>query len=152
MGALRILTSIVPFALFASVIFLPYGENSEVALLFCTVAVVLLVAGGSLAYSTSIGVLMVFFNINMLALIVRCVWEGGYLFNALAGALMVGYVLLLRLVLRLNRAMVENISMKLDSRHESYVDPLTKLWNRRRLHVFVEMLIPRRAAAGSRSV
>jgi diguanylate cyclase (GGDEF)-like protein len=57
-------------------------------------------------------------------------------------ALIIGYVLLTRQILKLHRAMTENISMKFDSRHMSYIDPLTNLWNRRRLYLFLDKLIP----------
>ena len=44
--------------------------------------------------------------------------------------------------------MIENISLKLDNQHQSFIDPLTSLWNRRRLQLFLEMLIPSAKRSG----
>ena len=143
-----ILSSIAPFACFAAAIFFPYGENTETALLICTIYTVMVIAGGTLAYSTSTGVLLLFMNFTMIPLIARSLWEGGALLASLAVLLILAYVLLTRLLFRLNRTMVENISLKLDSTHDSFVDHLTRLWNRRRLRLFVDMLIPASRRSG----
>ena len=143
-----ILSSIAPFACFAAAVFLPYGENTETALLFCTIYTLMVIAGGTLAYSTSTGVLLLFMNFTLVSLIGRCLWEGGALLTSLAVSLILAHVLLTRLLSRLNRTMVENVSMKLDSAHDSFVDPLTRLWNRRRLRLFVDMLIPASRRSG----
>jgi diguanylate cyclase (GGDEF)-like protein len=137
-----LLASIAPFVCYAAVIFLPYGEHTQTALLICTVYVVLIIAGGSLTYATSIGVLMLFLNINLLSIIARCLWEDGFLLTVLAGPLIIAYFMLSRMIIKLNKAMRGNITMKLDSKHQSYIDPLTNLWNRRRLYLFLDMLIP----------
>ena len=73
-----IVFSIAPFVAFSTIIFFPYQEHTQIALLLCTIYVVLLVAGGALAYSTSIGILLVFVHVTFIALIVRCFWEGRF--------------------------------------------------------------------------
>lgn len=143
------LSCILPFTAFAAVAFLPYHEYTELAVLYCAVFAVLMVTGGSLSYATSIGVLMLFLNVNFVALVARCAWEGGSVLGPLAIALIIAYVLIVRLILRLHRSLIENISMKLDSKIQSFVDPLTNLWNRRRLDLFLEKLMPAVRRSGS---
>ncbi len=141
--------SLVPYLCFTAALFLPYQQNTEIAILFCTVFIVLLMMGGTIAYSTVIAPLLLFMNITLPALIIRCLWEGGFLLTTLAIAVIISHILLTRLIFRLHRAMKENISMKLDSRHQSYVDPLTKLWNRRRLHLLLDILVPSARRGGN---
>ena len=137
-----VLGSIVPYACYASAVFLPYGEGVETALLFFTIFAVLLIGGGSLMYSTSLGVLLIFLNFSLISIIVRSFFEGGRLLNVLAITLIAAHLMLHRVIFRLNRTMVESMSLRIDNAHLSFVDPLTKLWNRRRLDLFVEMLVP----------
>jgi diguanylate cyclase (GGDEF)-like protein len=103
---------------------------------------VLLIAGGALTYATSIGVLMIFLNISLLSIIGRSLWEGGLLISVLALPLFIAYIMISRMIVKLNETMRNNIAMKLDSKYQSYIDPLTNLWNRRRLYLFLDMLIP----------
>ncbi len=134
--------SIAPYICYVSAAFLPYGENTEIALLFFAVLAVLLIGGGALLYSTSLWVLLIFLHTSFAAIVARCVWEGGYVLSILAVTLVVSYFILLRVILRTHRTIVDSIKLKIDNAHRSFVDPLTRLWNRRRLDLFVEMLVP----------
>jgi len=145
----NLLSCLLPFTIYAGVIFLPYHEHTELAILYCACFVLMMLTGGSLSYGTSIGVLMTFLHINFFALIARCMWEGGWVLVPLGLGLVAAYVLIVRLSLRLNRSLVENISMKLDSKMQSFVDPLTNLWNRRRLDLFFEKLVPAARRSGA---
>ena len=136
------LGSVVPYAIYASAAFFPYGDNVEGALMLFAVMAVLLVGGGSQMYSTSPGIVLIFFNFTFISIIVRSFWEGGFLLTTLGVVLTIGYLMLTRVVLRANSMMVDAIALRIDSAHRSFVDPLTRLWNRRRLDLFVEMLIP----------
>ncbi len=140
--------SVVPYLCFAGAAFLPYGEETLTALLFFTVLAVLMIGGGTLLYSTSIGIMLVFLHVTFVAVIVRSIWEGERLLWVLAVTLVVAYSLLLRVILRGHRATVESLRLKIDSAHESVVDPLTGLYNRRRLDLFLDKLVPASKRSG----
>lgn len=78
----------------------------------------------------------------MLPLIVKTFWVQETLSNILGLLLVIAYLLLTRLIPRQNKSLVENIALKIENEHQSLTDPLTKLGNRRRLHLFTETLIP----------
>lgn len=136
------LACIAPFLCFASAIFIPYGENSDIGLLLYAVVVMTLIAGGVITYSTSLPAILLFINLTMLPLIVRCLLMQDFLFTALGGAIAIGYLLIMRLILKQNSVLLENIALKIENKRQSLTDPLTKLWNRRRLHLLIENLIP----------
>lgn len=136
------LASIVPFACFSSAIFIPYGDNTLDAVLCFTVIVMTLLSGGILSYSTSLPSIFLYMNVTILPLVAKCFWVGDPLFIALGLTLAFGYALLTRLIPRLNKLLLENITLKIENRHHSLTDPLTKLGNRRRLRISVDDLMP----------
>jgi len=137
-----ILSAIFPFLCFASVLFMPYRENVSISVLFCAVVFMLMISGGILAHSTSKGLVMVFINITLLSLIVIFFLMEDIIFTILACYIIIAYILLIRLLLKLNKLLVENIALKIESKNQSLMDPLTRLWNRRRLYLYIEKLIP----------
>ena len=114
----------------------------SISVLFCAVIFMLLISGGILAHSTSKGLVMVFINITLLSLIVKFFLMEDLIFTILACYIIIAYILLMRLLLKLNKLLVENISLKIESKNQSLMDPLTRLWNRRRLYLYIEKLIP----------
>lgn len=75
--------SIVPFICFSAAVFLPYGDNALDGLMFYAVIAMTLLAGGVLAYSTSLPILFLFINISMLPMVAKCFLVDEVLFNAL---------------------------------------------------------------------
>lgn len=136
------LNSILPFACFAAAAFIPYGENSFVAILFITSMVMTLVAGATLTYSTSFPTVLLYMSLTLLPLIIKCFSMPGVLFTALGITLLFAYVLIGTLTYRQHKLLVQNIALKIENEHRSLTDPLTKLWNRRRLGLFIETLLP----------
>ncbi|MEQ8314178.1 MAG: GGDEF domain-containing protein [Gammaproteobacteria bacterium] len=134
--------SIVPFVCFALAVIIPYGPNILTSLLFYAIAMMALVAGGILTYSTSLPAIMLFLHVAMLPLIGRILFVEGILANALLVILIISYVMLIRLIPRQNRVLLENIALKIENRSQSLTDPLTRLANRRRLYLFMEDLAP----------
>lgn len=134
--------SILPFLCFSSAVFIPYEQNEFIALLFYTVIIMTLISGSILSYSTSLPVIYLFMSLSMLPLIVKTFWVQETLSNILGLLLVIAYLLLTRLIPRQNKSLVENIALKIENEHQSLTDPLTKLGNRRRLHLFTETLIP----------
>lgn len=137
-----VLNSIIPFLIFSSAVFIPYGENEFDALLYYTVIAMTLISGGILSYSTSLPAIFLFMSASMLPLIVRTLWIQETHFYALGGMLIIAYALLCRLIPRQNKLLVENIALRIENEHQSLTDPLTKLGNRRRLYLLIETLVP----------
>ena len=135
------LNTFLPFTCFTTVVFLPYKENTFVGILFCAVTILSMIAGGSMAYSTSKKLILLFMNLTLLSLIARCFWMQDILFMALAGYLITGYVILTKLIFKQNKTLLENIALKIENRNQSFIDPLTKLWNRRRLYLFTDKMV-----------
>ncbi len=137
-----VLNSIIPFLCFSSAVFIPYGENEFIALLFYAVIVMSLISGGILSYSTSLGAILLFMNASMLPLVAKAFWIQESLFNALGLVFVIAYILLSGLIHRQNKLLVQNIALKIENGHQSLTDPLTKLGNRRRLYLLIENLVP----------
>jgi len=136
------LASIAPFLCFSSAAFIPYGENEFVALLFLAVIVMTLISGSILSYSTSLPVIFLFMSTSMLPLIGKMYLLEDPLFYALGTMLLLALIMFSRLVPRQNRLLIENIALRIENEHQSLTDPLTKLGNRRRLHLLIENLLP----------
>ncbi len=136
------LNSILPFAIFSTAIFIPYDDNSSIAILFYSAMVMTLVAGGTLTYSTSLPAIKLYMNITMLPLIAKCFWMQDILFSALGISLLFAYLLISKLTYQQHNLLFQNITLRIENEHRSLTDPLTKLWNRRRLGLFIETLIP----------
>lgn len=136
------LASIAPFLLLSLALLVPYGEATRDAILYYAVIVMLLASGGILSYSTSLPNIFLFMTVTILPLVAKCFWLGGTLFMALGVSLTFGYLLLMRLIPKLNMLLLENIKLKIENRHHSLTDPLTKLGNRRRLRIRMDDLMP----------
>ncbi len=137
-----VLNSILPFLCFAGVVFIPYQENTPISILFCTVIILSMVAGGILTYSTSKSVMMLHINISLLFLIAKYFWMQNIIFTVLGCYLIIAYILIIKLSQKQNKTLIENISLKIESKKQSLIDPLTKLWNRRRLYLHIDKLLP----------
>ena len=112
-----------------------------VGILFCAVTILSMIAGGSMAYSTSRKLILLFMNLTLLSLIIKCIWMQDILYIALAGYLVAGYIILTKLIFKQNKTLMENIALKIENRNQSFIDPLTELWNRRRLYLFIGKVI-----------
>jgi len=136
------LASVVPFVCFSAAVFIPYGEGTLDAVLYYAVIVMTLLSGGILSYSTSLPNIFLYMNITILPLIAKCFWVRDPLFVGLVLTLTFGYLLLTRLIPRLNKLLLENITLKIENKYHSLTDPLTKLGNRRRLRISIDDLMP----------
>lgn len=137
----HLLNSILPYITFSTVVFFPYGENAFTAVLLCAFVVIAVVANGILLYSTCKNIILLYINITFLSLIARSIWTHDFYFSMLAIFLVITYFFLIRLIYRQNKILLENISLKIENKNLSLIDPLTKLWNRRRLNLYIDKLI-----------
>lgn len=108
--------SIAPFVCFALAVFIPYGENTLVSLMFYAIVMLALTAGGILTYSTSLPAILLFLHIAMLPLIFRVLFVDGILATTLVVILVISYILLTRLIPAQNKVLLENIALKIENR------------------------------------
>ena len=136
------LNSILPFLCFTAVIYLPFQEGEDIGILVGSFIIMCITAGSILTYSTSRITSMLFLSISALSIIIRSFMVHEFLFTMLGLVVCVGYFLLMKLMLGLNKILIENISLKIEHKNYSLKDPLTRLWNRRHLYLYIEQLIP----------
>lgn len=140
--------SVLAYAAFASSMFLPFGTNAEIGTVLCAFVFMVLATGGVLVLSTSFIHVFIFLTIVLGTIIARMFMFDDQLFLVFGLILAFGYVQLLKFTRRQQRILVENISLKLENEQHSLIDPLTKLWNRRRLALFAEQLVPTSERSG----
>ena len=142
------LSSIVPYISFVCVIYFPYGENELTSILICSLVFMSLATGGVLTLTTSLGSIMWYMHLAIFSIIIKCIWLQDRIFILLALFMFLGYLLVMKLIKRQNKTLVENIALKIENNKFSLTDPLTKLGNRRRLDLHVEKLIPASERSG----
>lgn len=136
------LASIPPFVVFATAVFMPYGENELISLMYYSTVSLALIAGGILTYSTSLPAILLFLHVAILPLIARIFLVDDPIAMIIGVTLVVAYILLIRLIPTQHKVLLENIGLKIENRSQSLTDPLTNLSNRRRLQLHMENLIP----------
>ena len=136
------LSTVLPYICLVSVIFLPYGDKQFIATAICGVVFMSMATGGAMALSTSLGAILLYINLAMLSIIVKCFWLDNHISILLGYLLFIGYFLITRLIIRQHKTLVENIALKIENNQFALIDPLTKLWNRRRLDLHIEKLVP----------
>ncbi len=137
-----ILSTAVLNLILVSAIYFPTGEGEAVGVLYCAFALMSLTAGAVIILSTSLPLIRVFLTIVFSAIFFRFLLLQEALYFLLALFVVLGFVLSLSVTFRQHRMIVENIATKLENRRNALIDPLTSLWNRRRLNLHVEKLVP----------
>jgi len=97
---------------FSSAVFIPLGENNTEAFLYYAVILMTLLSGSILSYSTSLPSLLLFMTISIFPLIIKCFLMQEFLFTVLGSTLSFGYVPLSKQIQRMNKLLLENISLK----------------------------------------
>ena len=142
------LSCILPYLCFTAVIFLPYGENELIATSICALLFMTMATGGALALTTSLGPILLYISLAMFAIIGKSLLLHDMIFTLLAFFMIIGYILIVKLIIKQNKILIENITLKIENNKFSLVDPLTRLWNRRRLDLHVEKLVPTSQRSG----
>lgn len=133
---------------FVSSIFLPYDANTEVGVALCAFAYMIMATGGVLVLCTSLVSILVFLSLVTLAIVTRFVMLQDALFILIAIIFFLGYIQLVRLIVGQNQTLAQNISLKIENKRFALIDPLTRLWNRRRLELYLAQLIPAAKRSG----
>ncbi|MBN7795449.1 GGDEF domain-containing protein [Parahaliea mediterranea] len=142
------ISSVFAYAGFAAAIFLPYGEHAGTATVLCAFAFMTLSTGGVLVVSTSMPQILSYLSLVIFAIVVRFLFLPETIYSILAIILLFGYLQILKLTIRQHRILIENISLKIENKNSSLVDPLTQLANRRRLALHTEKLVPAARRSG----
>ena len=143
-----ILYTSILYMTFVSVIFLPFGDNVLIGILYCTFMFTFLTTGAVVILSTSLPTILPFVTLFLFAIIIRLLLFQEVLFNILAFIVFLGYLQTLNVIYRQHKMIIENIGTKLKNNQFALIDPLTKLWNRRRLDLHVEKLVPATQRSG----
>lgn len=135
--------SILPFALLVSLlVYFPFEKDQLIIFLFIGIAITGLGVGSLVISSTSIITALPFFSIISFPFILRCFSEDNHYYHLLGSMGLIGYLIFTRLLFRLNKNTVESIKLQIKNKNNALKDPLTGLWNRRRLNLYIEEIIP----------
>lgn len=133
---------ILPFFTLSSAVLLPYEENVFICILYCTLMNLCLVTGTVVVYCGTKAIMILHISIYLLLPIMRLLFYQDMMATLIASFLFIAYVMFLRVGNSQNKVLIENILLKLKSENQSLIDPLTQLWNRRRLYLYIDKLIP----------
>lgn len=136
------ISSVAAYAGFVAVIFLPFGDNTVIGTVLCAFVFMTLSTGGVLVLSTSFPQILIYLSLVIAAIVAKLLLLDQNLYAIIAIILLFGYLQLLKLTMRQNRILIENIALKIENRNSALVDPLTRLANRRRLALHAEKLVP----------
>ena len=135
--------SIIFFALSVSFLaYLPIEKDQLIIFLFIGITVTALGIGSIVTTNTSIMAALPFFSCISFPFIIRCYMENEYYYTVLGSIGLIGYLVFTRLLFGLNHITVENIKLQIENKNNSLKDPLTGLWNRRRLYLYIDEVIP----------
>lgn len=130
---------------FSASAFLPYEENSLIALLFISLVVCSLIGGSVTSSVTSLRVVMVFLHITLIPIIASCFMREDFYINFLGGFLSAFYFIFFSLVLSMHRTITRAIAEQIERQDMSLKDSLTGLWNRRKLFEVVDEIDNRKS-------
>jgi len=137
-----VVNSVFLATIFASMVYMPFKEDTLIALLFITMVLMGLSAGSAISSYASIKVVVVFLTFTALPIIFKTIYDAQPYSYIIAFVYGFFYLVLIRLTIAGNHIVIENLQLKKYSEEKSLKDSLTGLWNRRRLMLFTEKLIP----------
>lgn len=127
---------------FASLVYFPFEQDQLISSLFIGLTLTVLMAGSVVSSGTSRLTSLGFISSAAIPFIVYCFLQDGTYFLALGFFYTIAYIVLMRLAVKLNATMSTSISLQIENKLNSLKDPLTGLWNRRRLKLFASQNIP----------
>jgi len=137
-------SSIIFFALLvSSLVYFPIEKDQLIVFLFIGLIITALGIGSIVISNTSIKTALPFFSLISFPFIIRCYIEGEPYYQLLGTIGLICYLIFTRLLFSLNKTTIENIRLQVENKNNSLQDPLTGLWNRRRLYLYIEEVIPR---------
>lgn len=127
---------------FVILIFFPFVQDSLISLLLITAVFMGISSGMAISSNASLAVVLTFLSITSIPLIFKSLYDAQPYYSLIAFITSFFYLVLIQLTQYSNQIIIENITLKQQSEHDSLVDSLTGLWNRRRLDLLIEQLLP----------
>lgn len=136
------LHSFLPFLAFSSIAFLPFEGDVFSGVAIAALAIVALLSGGVIVYSSSFKVITLYLYVSLGCLIARCLYEGSYNFYIVAFYFSVMMLILRQLIKTQYQNFIDHLITQLNLEKASLTDPLTGVANRRHLELFLKSIIP----------
>lgn len=127
---------------FVSLVFFPFEQDPLISTLFLGLTLLLLMAGSIVSSGTSKITSLGFICSASIPFIIYCVLQGNGYYYALGFFYSASFIVLSRLAIKLNDTICGSIRLQIENQLASLKDPLTDLWNRRRLDLFASQTIP----------
>ncbi len=127
----------------STTILFPFEDKDLLnSLIFITLVHVGMISAANTIYSTSLLSIRTYLTITMLPLMLKLFLLKEEPFIIVGFMCSAYYVFMIRLTKVLNKTIIGNIELKIENENLSLRDSLTGLWNRRRLYLFMEKLLP----------
>jgi len=127
-------TAIFPATSFAIIPFYEFHSNELVCLLFIGVVIGALCSGAIITATTTLIPALVFINIIILPFIARCFVDSSYYLAVMGLYYICFYCVFSYLAVVSHKVINQNIILHIENKDLSLKDPLTGLWNRRKLY------------------
>lgn len=127
---------------FVSLVFFPFEQDQLISALFLGLTLLLLMAGSIVSSGTSKLTSVGFISSASIPFIIYCVVQGSDYYYALGFFYSASFIVLSRLAIKLNDTICGTLRLQIENQLASLKDPLTDLWNRRRLDLFASQTIP----------
>ncbi len=125
----------------ASILF-PFESDLLNGLIFITLVHVGMISAANTIYTTSLLSIRTYLTITMVPLTIKLFSLNEESFMIIGLMCSAYYIFMIRLTKVLNETIINNIKLKIENEKLSLKDSLTGLWNRRRLYLFMEKLLP----------
>lgn len=136
------LHSFLPFFAFSSIAFMPFAGDVFSGVAITALAIVALLSGGVIIYSSSIKVVTLYLYVSLGCLIARCLYESNYQFYILALYFLIMTLILRQLIKTQYRNYIDHLITQLNFEKDSLTDSLTGIANRRHLEIYLKDIIP----------
>lgn len=134
-----IITTVPVLAAFTALLFFPVADE---VLVFIAVVLLILSSGSTMVYATSMKTIIASYSVIFIPLFIRFLMVGEPTYIILGFTFLACFIVFHSYALSLNRTLVENIELKIESENNSLKDPLTSLLNRRGMYLYLDKIIP----------
>jgi len=124
---------------FTSLLYYPFAN---VQLPIIALFLIVLASGSIMSYSSSLKSVVWAISAIYLPLCTRFFMEDGFIYTVLGLSFIICFIIFYGYAKTINRNLLENIRLKIENEQHAVMDPLTKLSNRRGLHLYLDKIIP----------
>ena len=134
--------------LWSSTMFFPFQKDVLISMLLVLIILISLNAGTITLNSSSLPIDYVYLIITLVPSVIQFSLIAAPGFSTISALILIYILAMMRITHSLNDTIITNINLKLENKNHSLLDPLTKLWNRRQLFIFMDKLIPQTVRRG----